>query len=74
METSNPVTVCAGFLALMDAAILITAKEKGFALNEGIDLQLVKESSWANIRDRMAIGHFDVAICSRLCQLHPRWI
>ena len=28
---------------------------------EGIDLTLVRESSWANIRDRVAVGHFDVA-------------
>ncbi|WP_169545776.1 CmpA/NrtA family ABC transporter substrate-binding protein [Sneathiella aquimaris] len=54
-------TICAGFLPLMDAAILIATKEKGFGSAEGIDLVLVKESSWANIRDRMAIGHFDVA-------------
>ncbi|WP_169566434.1 CmpA/NrtA family ABC transporter substrate-binding protein [Sneathiella limimaris] len=61
MDDKSPNTVCAGFLPLLDAAILIAAKEKGFAEAEDIDLLLVKESSWANIRDRMAIGHFDVA-------------
>lgn len=53
--------VTAGFIPLLDASILIVARELGFANAEGIDLRLVRETSWANIRDRMAIGHFDVA-------------
>lgn len=53
--------ITAGFIPLLDSAILVTAGEKGFARDEGIDLTLVRETSWANIRDRMAVGHFDVA-------------
>lgn len=51
----------AGFLPLIDAAILIAAREKGFAETESIDLALVRETSWANVRDRLAVGHFDAA-------------
>lgn len=51
----------AGFLPLLDCAILIAAKEKGFAEEQGIALTLFKETSWANIRDRVSIGQFDVA-------------
>lgn len=51
----------AGFLPLLDAAILVAAKEKGFARAEGIDLTLIRETSWASIRDRMAVGHFQIA-------------
>lgn len=51
----------AGFMPLLDAAILVAAREKGFAREQGIDLVLMRETSWANIRDRMAIGHFEVA-------------
>lgn len=51
----------AGFLPILDAAILVVAREKGFAEGQGIDLTLMRETSWANIRDRMAIGHFEVA-------------
>ncbi|OXT00825.1 nitrate transporter [Notoacmeibacter marinus] len=51
----------AGFLPLMDAAILIAAARLGFADQEGIELQLMRDASWANIRDRIAIGHFDAA-------------
>lgn len=53
--------VIAGFIPLLDAAVLIAAKEKGFATEHGIDLRLIRETSWANIRDRIAVGHFDVA-------------
>ncbi|MEP3277587.1 MAG: CmpA/NrtA family ABC transporter substrate-binding protein [Stappiaceae bacterium] len=53
--------IVAGFIPLIDASVLIVAREKGFAETEGIDLHLVRETSWANIRDRLSIGHFDVA-------------
>ncbi|HOV04522.1 MAG TPA: CmpA/NrtA family ABC transporter substrate-binding protein, partial [Kaistiaceae bacterium] len=58
---SGSVTVRAGFIPLIDAALLIAAAEKGFAAREGLELVLQRETSWANIRDRVAIGHFDVA-------------
>ena len=53
--------IVAGFMPLLDSSILVAAKERGFADAEGIDLTLVRETSWANIRDRMAVGHFQVA-------------
>ncbi|MEO1067352.1 MAG: CmpA/NrtA family ABC transporter substrate-binding protein [Pseudomonadota bacterium] len=53
--------IAAGFLPLTDCAILVAAREIGFAEDEGIDLALVRETSWANIRDRMAVGHFEAA-------------
>ncbi|MCP5266855.1 MAG: ABC transporter substrate-binding protein [Burkholderiaceae bacterium] len=59
MSTRHQITC--GFLPLLDSALLIVAREQGFAEDEGVDLALVRESSWANIRDRMAVGHFQVA-------------
>jgi NitT/TauT family transport system ATP-binding protein len=53
--------ISAGFMPLMDCLVLAAAREKGFAVAQGIDLALVRETSWANIRDRIAVGHFDVA-------------
>ena len=50
-----------GFIPLVDSAPLIVAGEKGFAAAEGLDLTLVREHSWANIRDRIMVGHFDAA-------------
>jgi len=57
----NSRTVVVGFIPLLDCAPLVVALEKGFAAEEGIDLTLVRESSWANIRDRVVVGHFDAA-------------
>lgn len=51
----------AGFLPLFDSALLALARERGFAEAEGLDINLVRETSWANIRDRAAIGHFEIA-------------
>jgi NitT/TauT family transport system ATP-binding protein len=51
----------AGFLPLLDAAILIAAREAGFAAEQGIDLVLTRETSWANVRDRISVGQFDAA-------------
>jgi two-component system, oxyanion-binding sensor len=53
--------ITAGFLPLTDSSLLIAAKVKGFTTNEGVDLTLIKETSWANIRDRIAVGHFEAA-------------
>lgn len=53
--------ITAGFMPLLDAAVVVAAKEKGFAEAEGVDLTLIRETSWANIRDRLAVGHFEVA-------------
>ncbi|APH55031.1 Nitrate binding protein nrtA [Granulibacter bethesdensis] len=57
----GPYRITAGFMPLLDSAILIAALECGFADQEGVNLTLVRENSWANIRDRMAVGHFQVA-------------
>ncbi|MBN9671030.1 CmpA/NrtA family ABC transporter substrate-binding protein [Roseibium aggregatum] len=53
--------VIAGYIPLLDSAVLVAASRMGFAEREGIALKLVRETSWANIRDRIAVGHFDVA-------------
>lgn len=61
MTPAEPIVVNAGFLPLLDAALMIVAREKGFAALHGLDLRLHRETSWANVRDRLAIGHFDAA-------------
>lgn len=57
------IEINSGFIPLTDAAILIVAKEMGFAEEQGIALNLLRETSWANIRDRLAVGQFEVAHC-----------
>ena len=50
-----------GFIPLVDAAALIIAVDKGFAAAEGLDVKLVREVSWSNVRDKLNIGLFDAA-------------
>lgn len=51
----------AGFIPLVDAAALIVAADLKFAAEEGLRLELVREVSWANVRDRLMLGQFDAA-------------
>lgn len=53
--------ITAGYVPLLDSAVLLATEEFGFAESEGLHLNLVRETSWANIRDRVAIGHLEVA-------------
>ncbi|HYE46508.1 MAG TPA: CmpA/NrtA family ABC transporter substrate-binding protein [Caulobacter sp.] len=48
-----------GFIPLSDAAPLIVAREHGFFEEEGLRVELSREASWANIRDRVASGALD---------------
>jgi two-component system, oxyanion-binding sensor len=50
-----------GFIPLVDAAALIIAVDKGFTAAEGLDVTLVREVSWSNVRDKLNIGLFDAA-------------
>jgi len=50
-----------GFIPLLDCACIVAAVEQGFAAAEGLDVTLMRETSWANIRDRLIVGHFDAA-------------
>lgn len=50
-----------GFVALTDAAPLIIARERGFFTDEGLDVSLHREVSWATIRDKVAAGIYQGA-------------
>jgi NitT/TauT family transport system ATP-binding protein len=54
-------TLTLGFMPLVDCAPLVVAKELGFAEAEGLRFKLSREISWANVRDRVIVGHFDAA-------------
>ena len=58
---TRPIPVTVGFVPLIDAALLVVAREEGFASMEGLDLTLVREGSWAAIRDKLNVGLFDAA-------------
>jgi NitT/TauT family transport system ATP-binding protein len=50
-----------GFIPLVDAAALIVAVDRGFAAEKGLEVELVREVSWSNVRDKLNIGMFDAA-------------
>jgi nitrate/nitrite transport system substrate-binding protein len=50
-----------GFIPLTDCAPLVIALEKGWFAKYGLEVALSKETSWANIRDKVAIGILDGA-------------
>jgi len=49
------------FLQLTDAAVLVAARERGFAEAEGIALDLVRAPSWATLRDQLVFGQVEAA-------------
>ncbi len=49
------------YLPLTDSAVLAVAREKGFAEEEGIALDLVRTTSWATLRDRLVFGQVQAA-------------
>ncbi|MCB1850883.1 MAG: ABC transporter substrate-binding protein [Gammaproteobacteria bacterium] len=50
-----------GFIPLTDCAPLVIANEKGFFRQLGLSVELSRENSWANIRDKVSIGMLDGA-------------
>lgn len=50
-----------GYIPLVDAAALLVAVDLGFAAMEGLSIELVREVSWSNVRDKLNIGLFDAA-------------
>jgi len=50
-----------GFVALLDAAPLLVAGERGFFAEEGLTVELQRQPSWASVRDKLAVGSLDGA-------------
>uniref|UniRef100_A6VZ53 Nitrate transporter n=1 Tax=Marinomonas sp. (strain MWYL1) TaxID=400668 RepID=A6VZ53_MARMS len=59
IQTSEPVRI--GFIPLIDCAPFVIAQEKGFFIQEGVEVVLSKEASWASIRDKVAFSLLDGA-------------
>lgn len=55
----TPISIA--FLPLTDSAVLVAAREKGFAAEQGLDLNLVRSTSWATLRDRLVYGQVQAA-------------
>lgn len=50
-----------GIVPLTDCAPLVVAKERGFFAEQGLDVEISREPSWANIRDKVAVAALDGA-------------
>lgn len=50
-----------GFIPLTDCAPLAVAQAMGFFEEEGLNVLLEREASWATIRDKVAVGALDAA-------------
>ena len=57
--TNDSMKIRVGYIGLTCEAPIFTAVEKGFFKDEGLDVSLVK-CDWANYKDVMALGGFDI--------------
>ena len=58
---SDPVRL--GFIPLTDCSPIVMAKELGLFKKYGVEVVVTKESSWANVRDKILTGELDGAHC-----------
>ncbi|NJK44002.1 MAG: ABC transporter substrate-binding protein [Pleurocapsa sp. SU_196_0] len=56
-------TIRLGFIALTDSASLIMAKELGLYKKYGLEVEIVKQASWAALRDGVLNGDIQGAHC-----------
>ncbi|KHO15565.1 nitrate transporter [Acinetobacter baumannii] len=63
MSTLEKTQLQLGYIPLLDCLALLWAKQQGFFEEVGLDVTLVKEASWASLRDRLAFGLLDAAHC-----------
>lgn len=50
-----------GYVPLTDSLPLVVARELGYFSEEGIEVDLQRETSWATLRDRVLVGQLDCA-------------
>ncbi|MCE9661917.1 ABC transporter substrate-binding protein [Halomonas sp. M5N1S17] len=50
-----------GFVPLLDAALLVIARERGFFSEQGVEVSLSRENAWSTLRDKVAAGLLDGA-------------
>ena len=62
-STSSSEAIKLGFIPLTDCASLVMAKELGLFEKNGVNVELSKEASWANVRDKLLSGELEGAHC-----------
>ena len=50
-----------GFIPIIDCAAVVLAEELGAYERQGLDVEIRREVSWANVRDKLALGVLDAS-------------
>jgi nitrate/nitrite transport system substrate-binding protein len=50
-----------GFIPIIDCAPVVLAEELGAFERQGLDVEIQREVSWANVRDKLALGLLDAS-------------
>lgn len=58
-KSTSPIRI--GFMPLTDSAPLVVAERMGFFRQQGIEVILEKQNSWATLRDKLLAGYLDMA-------------
>ena len=59
--SSAPIKI--GIIPLTDCASVVMAHELGLYQKQGLNVEISREASWANIRDKLLTGELDAAHC-----------
>jgi len=54
-------TIRVGFIPIIDCAAIVLAEELGAYERQGLEVEIVREVSWANVRDKLALGKLDAS-------------
>lgn len=61
MFTPEKTDITIGFMPLSDCAPLVVAEKLGFFQQNNLNVQLVRQNSWATLRDKLLAGYLDMA-------------
>src|SRR5947209_12386068 len=50
-----------GFIPIIDCAPIVLAEELGAYERQGLEVEIRREVSWANVRDKLALGLLDAS-------------
>ena len=62
-DVSEKEVIRLGIIPLTDCAPIVMAKELGLFEKYGVNVEVSKEASWANVRDKILTGELDGAHC-----------
>ena len=63
IDVSEKEVIRLGIIPLTDCAPIVMAKELGLFEKYGVNVEVSKEASWANVRDKILTGELDGAHC-----------